>query len=125
MNEVSSIVYPDESFSNDLSLFHMAAKVRTSNVAYWMTFIGLLTLFGGSWFYWVIAKQKGNHFRWNKVASLLYGLSMIGMLFLILHRWFDLTYMSLVEFISLRFVWVPVLQIIVLSIGYWLTRGKL
>jgi copper transport protein len=120
VNEFSSIVPP-----MGVNKVQSFSKIEILDVSKWLVFLGLLPLFGGVWFYQIIAKLKGNHLRWRKVSLLLYGLSISGLLVLLYPRWSESSQMPFIEFISLAFVWIPIVQMIMLSVGYWLTRGKL
>jgi copper transport protein len=119
VNEVSSIVSPKGMVKGQ-----PFSSIGLLNVSKWLVYLGLLILFGGAWFYQTIAKQKGNIERWRKVSLFLYGLSISGLLLLLFQRWSQSSQMPFAEFISLPFVWIPMLQIILLSAGYWLTKGK-
>lgn len=120
VNEVSSIIPPTGAEKGQ-----SISKIGILDVAKWLVFVGLLPLFGGTWFYHIIAKQKGNYRRWRKVSFLLYGLSISGLLLLLFQRWSESSQMPFIEFISLPFVWIPILQILLLSVGYWFTKGKI
>lgn len=121
VNEVSSLTSGQQTagfqwFSNPIGLEH---------IAYWLAFIGLLTLLGGIWFSQTIAKEMGNYIRWKKVSSVLYGVSVVGFILLIMQRRLELSDLSFAEFISLQFAWIPLIQMLLLTLGYWFTAGKL
>lgn len=121
VDEVSTLVSGQNapaipSFSSDMGLKHFA---------HWFSFIGLLTLLGGSWFSFVIAKETGNRVRWEKASKFLYGIGVLGFVLLIIQRRVELSEVPFVEFALLKFIWIPVVQVILLSVGLWLTREKL
>lgn len=93
-------------------------------MAHWLTFIGLLTLFGGTWFSVTIAKGKGDHARWRKVSLWLYGLSIVGLVILLYGRRAQFSQLSWGELATLRFIWVPLLQIVLITLGRWAARGN-
>lgn len=122
IGEVTSLVSNQNSttlpppFKNPLGVKH---------VAHALAFLGLLTLVGGTWFQAVIAGKLGNYRPWKKVFWLLYGSSVLGLLLLIIVRRLELGEMPLSEFMSLQFVWIPIVQIILLSISTFLLHNKL
>jgi copper transport protein len=120
-NEVSSLATGQHTsgfqwFSNPIGLKH---------IAYWLAFVGLLSILGGTWFAQTIAKETGNYLRWKKVSSVLYGVSIIGFILLIMQRRIELSDLFFTEFISLQFAWIPAIQMLLLTIGYWFATGKL
>jgi copper transport protein len=119
VDEVSSIVPP-----KGIKMEQSLSEIGMLDVSKWLIYLGLLTLFGGTWFSQMIVKQKGNNERWRKVSFILYGLSIAGLLLLLFQRWNDSFQISYLEFISLPFIWIPILQILLLSVGYWLTKRK-
>jgi copper transport protein len=120
VDEFSSII-PPKGTEKGQSI----SKIGILDVAKWLVFVGLLPLFGGTWFYHIIVKQKGNDRRWRKVSFFLYGLSISGLLLLLFQRGSESSEMPFIEFVSLPFVWIPMLQILVLSVAYWLMNSKL
>ncbi|MBM7570554.1 copper resistance protein CopC [Aquibacillus albus] len=82
-------------------------------MAYWLTFIGLTVLFGLAWFDTVIYKN----IRRVKIDRLFYLLSVIGIILLILHHRLDLSGLHLKDFFAIKFVWIPILQIILITLG--------
>jgi copper transport protein len=119
VDEVTSL-RPPEGMPTNLWFSDIGVK----HAAHWLAFVGLLTLFGGTWFQQVIAKERGNQQRWDRLSLGLYGLSVIGFLLLLIYRRFELPELPLREFLTLKFTWVAILQIMLLSIGFWFVRGK-
>jgi copper transport protein len=101
------------------------SSLGISVLAYWLSFIGLLTLFGGIWFNVVIAKYKGYQPRWKKISLWLYIIGIIGFILLVIQNRFEFPLLSFKELVTLKFTWIPALQIILFSLGYWLKKDKL
>lgn len=119
VNEVSSIVPPQGRAVNDFF-----PQVTIKSLASWLAFLGVLTLFGGTWFYVVIAKQEGYVQRWKKASLFLYGVSILGLLLTVYYYWLEFTQISWTEFISFSFVWLPLVQMVLLSLSYAAGQGK-
>jgi copper transport protein len=120
VDEVTSLV-PAEGGTSTFWYGGLGAK----QIAHWLSFLGLLTLFGGSLFHLLIATGRGNEERWRKVSLGLYILAVVGFFVLLIYRRFELPTLPLQELLALKFTWVPSLQLAVLSFGYWAARGKL
>lgn len=120
VKEVTTLV----SDSNFMLLRPFYNPIGLKQIADWFAFIGLLSLAGGSWFQTIIAGTSGNRKRWNLVSWSLYGMSVTGFVTLIILRRFELPQISFLEFVSLNFVWIPVLQILLMSLGVFLLGHK-
>ncbi|WP_088105420.1 copper resistance CopC/CopD family protein [Halalkalibacter urbisdiaboli] len=119
-NEVTSLV---DSQNQTMKIPLMSfGHVGFKQLADWLAFFGIMTLFGGTWFSIYIAKQKGNQKRWRKVSLVLYALGIIGLLMLLVERRITYSYVSWTDYFSLRFTWLTILQLFLLSIAYWLAR---
>jgi copper transport protein len=101
-----------------------SSSLGIKHIAHWFAFIGLLTLLGGSWFSHGIAKGEGNYLRWRRISGILYGISVIGLIFLLIQRRLELSNLSLSDYIALQFAWIPALQILLVTVSQWLTKGK-
>jgi copper transport protein len=119
VGEVSSLIPPEAGTSN-LGFGIIGVK----QTAHWLSFLGLLTLFGGTLFHLVIAKGRGNEERWRRVSLGFYVLAVTGFFVLLIYRRFELPTLPLQELLALKFTWVPMLQILVLSLGFWAARGN-
>ncbi|WP_188453336.1 copper resistance CopC/CopD family protein [Virgibacillus oceani] len=91
-------------------------------IAYWLTFIGLTVLFGISWFYSVILKNRIEQPRRNKSILLFYLLSLVGIALLIIHHRIDLSGLSINEFLLIKFSWIPIVQLFLITIGIWIKK---
>jgi copper transport protein len=119
VNEMTSIIPPQGTVKKQTF-----SKVNLLDVSKWLVYLGLLTLVGGTWFNQWIAKQGGNNERWKRVALFLYILSIGGLVLLLYQRWTTSFQASWLEFISLTYVWIPIVQIILLTTAYWFSKGK-
>ncbi|EGL84258.1 copper resistance protein CopC [Caldalkalibacillus thermarum TA2.A1] len=120
IDEVTSLVSAERGSTGLPSLSF--GSVGGKQWAHWLAFLGLLTLFGGTWFDVVIAKKKGNQTRWKKVTLYLYGLSMLGLFLLLIERRVEFSHLIWTDFISLRFTWLTGLQMVLLTVAYWFVR---
>lgn len=98
--------------------------IGTAEFAYWIAFIGLFGLFGGAWFHVMVAKGSGNQKRWKKTSLYLYITGILGLIFVLVQRRLEFEGLSFTEFALLKFAWIPVVQIILLTVGFWLVRGR-
>lgn len=92
-------------------------------LAHWLAFIGGLSLAGGILFELFAAKGKGNLAKWRKYSYLLYGLSTIGFIIEIIATRLEYKQVPITDFVSFPFVWITILQVIILSIGFWCLKG--
>ena len=121
VEDVSTLV----SGQNSAAFRWFSSSFGIKHFAHWFAFIGLLTLLGGSWFSHGIAKGEGNYTRWRKISGILYGISIIGLILLLIQRRLELSNLSLADYFALQFAWIPALQILLVTVSQWLTKGKL
>jgi copper transport protein len=93
-------------------------------IAHWLAYIGLLTLFGGTWFQF-IDKGKGDLIRWKKCSNYLYGLSIAALVLELLLNKYQFSEVNLKDFLSFNFVWISILQIVFLSVSYFINKDKI
>lgn len=93
-------------------------------IAHWFAYIGLLTLFGGTWFQ-LIDKGKGNVVRWTKSSKYLYGLSVGALAFELLLNKNQFSEVNLKDFLAFDFVWLSILQIALLIVSFFIKQGKI
>ncbi|MBT2691287.1 copper resistance protein CopC [Bacillus sp. ISL-47] len=93
-------------------------------VGYWLFFIGITTLFGGTFFHTVVLKKTSTS-RWNKVALLLLTFVLVGWTFIFTVQMQELHSLSFEQLLSIKFMWIPILQIILLIIGFYFHKIKL
>ncbi|CAM3686613.1 copper resistance CopC/CopD family protein [Aeromicrobium ponti] len=85
-------------------------------LGHWLVFFGISTLFGGAFFNSVIYKH--NHLKkWNKLTFVFLLFVIIGEAIILTIQKREIGSLSIIEFISLKFVWIPLLQIILITIG--------
>ncbi|OQP03890.1 hypothetical protein B1690_17130 [Geobacillus sp. 46C-IIa] len=90
---------------------------------YWILFIGLTTLFGGTFFNSVILKE--NDSKWNKISLALIILVLIGEGIIVISQKVETGNLSMIHFLSLKFVWIPVIQGILLVLGLLFDKIRL
>ncbi|WP_256464156.1 copper resistance CopC/CopD family protein [Halobacillus amylolyticus] len=103
----------------------LSFSIGLKQLAYWLTFIGLTILFGISWFYSILLKNRLKKTLQKSTQLLFYLVSLVGMTLLIVHHRLDLPELAIKEFLLLKFTWIPILQIILLSLGMWIKKMRL
>ncbi|USK31336.1 copper resistance protein CopC (plasmid) [Bacillus sp. CMF21] len=93
-------------------------------LGYWLQFIGVTILFGSTFFHSVILKQH-NSLKWNKLSSVLLLFVIFGISIIFIEQKGELESLSLTQFLSLKFVWIPILQIVLLLTGLLFKKAKL
>ncbi|WP_246079739.1 hypothetical protein [Paenibacillus piri] len=93
-------------------------QIGLLQIAHWATYVGLLTLLGGTWFQSVLEKRRGNYSRWNSFFNALHYLSIAAILLeLILYK---VQYSQVIfrDFINFTFVRITLIQLgtVVISI---------
>jgi copper transport protein len=121
VEEVTTLI----SSQNTTSFRWFSRFIDLTHIAHWLSFIGLLTLLGGTWFATTISKHAGDRARWRATSHILYGLTVVGLALLWLIRKSELSELPFSDFILLQFSWVPLVQILLLSVGHWLIKDKL
>ncbi|WP_077589127.1 copper resistance CopC/CopD family protein [Planococcus lenghuensis] len=93
-----------------------------SQGGYWLWFTGLSALFGFLFFKSFIFPSYTSR-RWRTVSTILFGLTAVGIsaVLLILHQ--EVGSLPISQFISLKFVWIPLLQLVLLLAGLLFTRA--
>jgi copper transport protein len=72
----------------------------------------------------MVARGQGNFQRWKKVSYLLYGMGALGLLLEVIADRVELFQAPTKDFMAFSFVWIALLQLLLLSLGYWLLQGK-
>lgn len=93
-------------------------------LAHWLTFISILTLTGLNLFQLFIDNGHGNQVRLKRFSQYLFGVSLLAVaLGLILNK-FRYSEIVLKDYIIFNFVWIPVLQLAFLGLG-WFFKGRI
>lgn len=93
-----------------------------NQIAYWLTFIGLTALFGITWFEKIIIRNRVEQPTLNII---FYFISMLGLILLIIHHKIDFSELTIKEFLAIRFSWVPMGQLILITVGLWFKNMRL
>lgn len=114
VNELTSITGNQE-FSFD----KMKKQLGALQFAHWIAYLGLLTLFGGSWFRLILDKQKrGDELHWQQVANILYIISILAIileLFMYRSSYYHVVWK---DFINFNFVWITLLQLGIVTLSF-------
>ncbi len=93
-------------------------------VGYWLLFMGVSILFGDAFFRTIIRK-KHNFENRKKLSLAVLLLVMIGVALILRDQKNELESLSFTQFLSLKFVWIPLLQVGMLTIGIFLNNAKI
>jgi copper transport protein len=93
-------------------------------LGYWLIFIGLSILFGSSLFIQIISKDLKQNRKWKFISLGLIFITMAGVTLLILQQRMELLDLPLSEFFTLKFISVPIIQVILLLLGLIFRRIK-
>jgi copper transport protein len=98
--------------------------IEGSDFPEWLSYIGVLILFGVAWFVTVISPQIRLSTHWTSASKVLYGISILGLLAQLGFTWSGIPNATWVDILSFRIGWVPLIQIGLLSIAFSFQRGK-
>lgn len=93
-------------------------------LGYWFVFIGISLLFGGTFLQTIISRQKTSK-KWFKISSILLLIVLIGEVMILFLQKEELGNLSLGQFFSVKFVWIPLLQITLLILGLGFSKIRL
>ncbi|WP_456278959.1 copper resistance protein CopC [Bacillus sp. AK128] len=112
--DVLSVMGDDRSWLKEISLKQMA---------YFFIFLSMMSLFGGTL---LTAKvDSGQHKRWNKVIYSLSLLLVVGIVLLLFSQKQELQQIGWIEFFSIKFVWIPLLQLLIVLLGVLMKRYRI
>ncbi|MBF0706567.1 copper resistance protein CopC (plasmid) [Alkalihalobacillus hwajinpoensis] len=94
-------------------------------IAYWFIFIGLSLLFGFNWFHTMVTKNQFWHYQSLTLNIFLFIVSALGITLMVIYQRTELPELSLVEFIQLKFTWIPIVQFLLLSLGFLIKKIRL
>ncbi|KRF18634.1 copper resistance CopC/CopD family protein [Paenibacillus sp. Soil787] len=109
--------------SNGISKDSLFSHIGFLQFAHWLAFVGLLSLTGGMFLELFVTKGQGNVPRWRKASILFYGIATFGFIVEFIINRINYKQVQLNEFFTFSFVWVPIIQIILLTIGFWFSKG--
>jgi copper transport protein len=101
------------------------SNLGMKQVGYWFFFIGITLLFGASFFIRVIMREQHSIKRWTLVSWSLFILSLLGIILMLTEQRIVLSEISLKEFLSIKFIYMPIAQLIILLMGLLLRRMEL
>lgn len=99
--------------------------VGLKQFGYWFIFLGISILFGSSFFIHIISKELREFKRWKLISLGLISITMLGAILLISQRRMELADLPLNEFFSLKFIWVPIVQVVLLLLGFMIKKMEL
>ncbi|MCY9693380.1 copper resistance protein CopC [Paenibacillus alginolyticus] len=108
--------------SNGISQDSLFSHVSFLQFAHWLTFLGVFSLAGGLLFQLFMAKGTGNILRWRKFSYLFYVVSLLGFIIELISFRLKTIHVPLHDFVTYQFVWVTIIQLITLSVGFCIPR---
>ncbi len=99
-------------------------SMGVKQIGYWIFFMGISILFGDAFFRTVIQKKQASQKR-KKLSLVLLLLVMVGVALMLAVQKGQLESLSFMQFLSLKFVWIPLVQVGLLTTGLLLNKAKL
>ncbi len=93
-------------------------------IGYWFIFIGMSVLFGSAFFEAKILTLPNTR-KWRYYSPIYLLFVLVGMFIIFALQREELQNLSLSQLLSLRYVWIPLLQIILLILGIAVSRFRL
>lgn len=93
-------------------------------LGYWFIFIGISVLFGSSFFNSVIFKH-GNAKKWRYSSFIFLCFVLLGTFVIFTLQRDELKNLSLSQLMSLKYVWIPIVQIILLVLGLVISKVRI
>ncbi|WP_372869475.1 copper resistance protein CopC [Planomicrobium okeanokoites] len=121
VDEFTAIQQPNEGEPVGSAWF---ASMGLKQTGYWFFFIGIMALFGLAFFHTVIHKEAASLKR-NPLSFFLLFFVFTGVLLVLVAQKSELDSLSFTQFLSLKFVWIPLVQIGLLLLGVFLTKARL
>lgn len=121
VDEFTGIQQPSEGEPIESAWF---ASMGLKQTGYWLFFIGIMALFGLAFFHAVIHREPASLKR-NSLSFFLLLFVFTGVVLVLVAQKSELESLSFTQFLSLKFVWIPLLQIGLLVLGIFLTKARL
>lgn len=121
VDEFTAIQQPSEGEPVGSAWF---ASMGLKQTGYWLFFIGIMTLFGLAFFHAVIHRKPALLKR-NSLSFFLLFFVFTGVVLVLVAQKSGLESLSFTQFLSLKFVWIPLLQLGLLLLGIFLTKVRL
>jgi copper transport protein len=101
------------------------SNIGMKQVGYWFFFIGIILLFGASFFKRIILGEGNHTKRWTKVSWSLFILSLLGVVLIVFEQRIILQQLTLQEFLSIKLIYLPLIQMMILVSGLLIKRIQL
>ena len=99
-------------------------SMGVKQMGYWVFFMGISALFGEAFFRTVIQKGRTSLKR-SKISFVLLFFVFLGVSLILVAQKNELESLSVMQFLSLKFVWIPLLQAGLLLVGIFLRKARL
>lgn len=111
--------------NDKLSLQNDWDQTGVLQVFHWLSYFGLLTLFGGTLFQLKIAKSNGNLLRWRVISNALFGVSMLAILLELFIYKMQHPGVLFNDFLRFNTVWISLLQIGLVVVSFAFKKIRL
>ncbi|WP_170007200.1 copper resistance CopC/CopD family protein [Bacillus fonticola] len=98
--------------------------IGVKQLGYWLWLTGASILFGGSVIAYTSRKDEALFRRWKIYSAFFLFTSLVGISIILYELKVELNDLNLTDFISLKFVWVPIIQVAVFFVGYLYKKGQ-
>ncbi|MEA3321478.1 MAG: copper resistance protein CopC [Bacillota bacterium] len=98
--------------------------VGLKQLSYWLVFIGISVLFGGTFLQSIIARQKASQ-KWFRISFVLFLVVILAEAIILVLQKGELGNLSLGQLLSVKFIWIPLLQITLLMLGLIFSKMRL
>lgn len=121
VDEFTAIQQPSEGEPVESAWF---ASMGLKQTGYWLFFIGMMALFGLAFFHTVIHREPASLKR-SPLSFFLLFFVFTGVVLVLVAQKSELESLSFTQFLSLKFIWIPLVQIGLLLLGVFLTKARL
>lgn len=111
--------------SNQISLQNEWGQTGILQMVHWLSYFGLLVLFGGTFFQFIIVKSNGNLLRWRIISNVLYGLSIAAILLEMFIYKMQHPSVMMNDFLRFNTVWISLLQISLVVVSLTVKKIRL
>ncbi|MDQ8739122.1 copper resistance protein CopC [Paenibacillus sp. LHD-38] len=108
-----------------LSLQNEWGQSGILQVIHWLSYFGLLSLFGGTLFQLIIAKNNGNLLRWRIISNALFGFCIASLLLEMFIYKMQHPNVILNDFLRFNTVWISLLQISLVAVSLAIKKFRL
>lgn len=117
--------YSSMQIGNGIPTENILKKITLQTLGHWLSYVGLFVLTGLTFFQLFIAKNTGDGGRLKQARLGLLATFILGMMFELWTARSQNEAITLREYISYSFVWIPIVQLLLTIIAIWIARGNI